>query len=152
MMLFEPSPVIRQRIRDRFADMPAHLRPLWSAVVQGCTYATIIQGDGAFRIPTGRPAVVVIGDDLHASSGPGAFHRRSLRCYLPRCASVCIVTSEAVPDAYAAMATQAVNHRHDVALVETRPDREAEWLALVEQSAPLAKVTLCRPYPDGGPR
>lgn len=150
MMLFEPSPAINGRIRERFPDMPPHQRPLWAAVVKGCTYATVVQGDGAFRIPTKRPAVVVVGDDLASAKGPAAFNRRSLRRYLSRCSAVCIVSSEAVPDAYAAIAAEAVDRRRDVAIIETQPEHEAEWLALVRQAAPLASVALCRPFPNGG--
>ena len=60
------------------------------------------------------------------------------------------MSSEAVRDAYAAMAAEAVDRRRDVAIIETQPAHEAEWLALVQQSAPLASVALCRPFPSGG--
>ena len=149
MMLFEPSAVIKSRIRERFPDMPPHLRPLWAAVMRGCTYATVVQGDGVFRIPTKRPAVVVLGDDLASAKGPSAFNRKSLRRYLSRCSAVAIVSCEAVPDAYASVATEAVERRRDVAIIETQPDHEAAWLALAEQSAPLANIVLCRPFLEG---
>ena len=92
---------------------------------------------------------MVLGDDLASAKGPAAFNRKSLRRYLSRCSAVCIVSCEAVPNAYAAMATEAVERRRDVALDETQPEHEAAWLALVEQSAPLAKVLLCRPLAQG---
>ncbi len=148
-MLFEPSTVINGRIRERFPEMQPHLRPLWAAVIQGCTFAMIAQGDGVFRIPTKRPAVVTIGDDLASAKGPSAFNRQSLRRYLSRCSMVSVVSSEAVPAAYAAVAAEAVERRRDVAIIETQPDHEAAWLALVEQSAPLAKIVLCRPFSGG---
>ena len=150
MMLFEPSPTINSRIEERFVDMQPHLRPLWAAVMKGCTFAIVAQGDGVFRIPTKRPALVVVGDDLASARGPAAFNRQSLRRYLSRCSAVCIVSSAAVPDAYAAMAAEAVDRRRDAAIIETQPRHEGEWLALVQQSAPLAKVLLCRPLPSTG--
>lgn len=149
MMLFEPNPIVKSRIRSLYGQMPVHQQPLWDAVLRGCTYATVVQGDGAFRIPTGRPAVVVLGDDLDASRGPSAFHRRSLDRYLSRCMGVAIISCEALPEAYTSLAFQAVNNRQDVAIIETQPEHAPAWFALTLRAAPLAKILLCEPFPEG---
>ena len=147
MMLFEPSPVINGRIRSMFDQMLPHQKPIWKAVLNGCTYVSVIQGDGAFKIPTKRPVVMVVGDDLHASKGPRAFHKRSLEAYLSRCMGAAIVSSEATVEAYAPLALQAIGLRHDVVIVETQPEHEDEWVALLERAAPLASVLLSKPFP-----
>ncbi|MCJ2037614.1 hypothetical protein MKK55_01390 [Methylobacterium sp. J-059] len=77
-----------------------------------------------------------MGDDLAAALGPNGFDRKSIIAFLARCGAVTIVASEPVVPLYAETAQWTVKHRQPVATIETRPEREAEWLDLVHAVAP----------------
>lgn len=59
MMLFQTSPVVAGRIHALMSRAPEHERPPWLAVADhGCTYAIVLQGEGAFIVPSGAPAIL----------------------------------------------------------------------------------------------
>lgn len=140
----------RARLDQAIATGAAHLRPIWLAVRDaGCSFAVVTQGHQRFDIPTARPAIVLIGDDMHESRGPGGFHRKSLRRLLARCRSVSIVSSAPVIMAYAAPAATAVGLGCTSAVIETRARHEADWRHFVEEHAPEAALVIATDKPEG---
>lgn len=129
---------------------PPHLHGLYLAVRDGgCAYMIAAQSRRGFAIATDRPAIVVIGDDLHRSMGPGGFHAKSLERFLPRIGAAFIMAGEPVVSVYDDAAAYAVGRRRDVAVIETQPEHEAEWVRLIEALVPTAAVTLCSPTVPG---
>ena len=121
--------------------------PIWRAVAEnGVTFATVFQNDGRFTIPTTRPAVVILGDDLDTAKGPRAFSARSLRAFLPRCGAIAFVGCEAVAEVYSNAARMA-RDGYTVAIIESQPEHERAWLDLVDEVALKATLLVCRPYP-----
>lgn len=119
-----------------------HWRPLLKVVRdEGCGLLMVGQGRERFDVPQDRPSVLVIGDDLAAALGPSAFHERSLRRYLPRCRAGIVVACEPLPALYWEVCNWARTKREDVVIVETRLEREAEWLDLLRTSSP--GIALC---------
>ena len=149
MILVEPSFAMAASITDRLDHAPAHLRAIWLAIRdRDCTYASVLQNSGRFRIPMGRPVICMIGDDLNCAMGPVAFHRQSLQVYLSKCGYVVIVSSSATVEAYSGAAARAATDRQHVAIIETLPEFEHEWLYLVEACAPRASILRSIPYSD----
>ena len=123
---------------------PAHMRPILLATRDhGCAWAVIQQRAGRFDIPKGKPVIAIIGDDMHAALGPGGFHRKSVRRLLQASRIISIVASEAIPLAYAAAAAAAMGLRLNATIIETRPDQEMQWLALVRAENPSAQLIIC---------
>ena len=74
MILVEPSFAVAASITDRLEHAAEHLQAVWLAVRdRDCTYASILQNSGRFRIPMVRPVICMIGDDLERAMGPAAF-------------------------------------------------------------------------------
>lgn len=121
---------------------PAHLRPAYQAARDGTAgFVFVAQGWDRFEVPSGLPQILLIGDDLNAALGPAAFHARSVRRYLATCRAAVIVAAEPIPSLYWDAYARAVERRENVVIVETRPEREAEWLDLIRAAAP-ADVAL----------
>lgn len=129
--------------------VPHLVPPLLAVRDHGCRFMIAAQSKLRFTIPQDRPAIVVIGDDLSAALGPPGFHARSLRRYFARCRHVVIVACEPLPIAYGAAADRAVRDREDVAIIETRPEKEADWYAYVREVRPDVKVLLATVMPEG---
>jgi hypothetical protein len=136
---------------------PEHFRPILIALRdKGCALAIIPQGKRPIALPRDRgPVIAIVGDDLHQALGPAGFHRPSLRRALAGSVALVIVSSgpEAAP--YALAATSAaglcpLGLGWNGVLIETRPEREREWLAFAEKHRPDLHVVLCRPYPEVG--
>lgn len=129
---------------------PPHLVPALKAVRnEGCTFMVAAQSRAGFVVPGGRPAIVIIGDDLQRSLGPPGFHVKSLRRYLTRCGAVAVMSGAPVATLYAQLCDVAVSHRKCVALIETREEHEAEWYAFAEECTPHASITLASPSVGG---
>ena len=141
----------REALDHSLARAPAHLKaPLLAVRDEGVRFLFVAQGPGAFDVPKDRPAIVLIGDDLHATLGPDAFHKRALRRYVERCKAAVIVACEPIPEAYSQAASWAVLKREDVLIVETRPEREAEWFDYIRLVAsPGVKVLVATVPPAG---
>lgn len=114
-----------------------HWRPILHAVRNhGVTLAGIYQDDAPFRIPRGRPTILLLGDDLDASVGPAHFHAKSLRRFVSRCCYGIVVACSPEIALYLTAATIASGLRKDVVLVETRPEHEADWVDRLRQIKP----------------
>ncbi len=121
-----------------------HLEPLLRAVRDGgCAFLMVTQHAGAFPMPPKRrPSILVIGDDLNEALGPAAFHAPSLRRYVRSCGYAVVVSCEPLPHAYLAAAAFAITQRRNVVLVETRPEREIEWVRLLQETKPGLPILL----------
>lgn len=124
---------------------PAYLRPIIESI-RDHHVAMLFVGQTAkpFRLPKdpGRPAIVVIGDDFDRAVGPEGFHMPSVRRAIRACTAFAIVSSGPQSAAYASIAVTAAASRRNVMLIETRPEQEIPWLALVQKLAPRRHVLL----------
>ncbi|MBN6820705.1 hypothetical protein JRF84_14070 [Methylobacterium organophilum] len=125
---------------------PAHIAPAILAVRDhGCAYVIAAQSPRAFTIPTGKPVIVQIGDDMLTSLGPPGFSLRSLRRFLPTCRVAAIMSGAPVPLAYERAVRAAVERRVNVAIVETQIQHEEEWADYIEAVAPHMEMHLASP-------
>lgn len=152
MILFEPSAGLREMARRRFAqpvpDNARHLVPIWQAVAErDVTHATVMQNDGRWTIPEGRPVVLIVGDDLTEAKGPRAFSARSLRAFLSRCSAIAFMGGAPHAGVYAEAARRAAEDRETVAIIESQPEHAEAWVALVDKMAPKAALLICLPHP-----
>ena len=123
-----------------------HWKPLFLAARdERCGLMMVVQSPGRFEVPDDCPHIVVIGDDMAQALGPPGFHLRSLRRYLRRCAAVIVMSGAPVAAIYAAGARRATQDRRNVALIETRVEQEAEWMAFVLDAAPGVNLHLASP-------
>ena len=134
---------------------PEHFRPILRALRdKGCALAIAPQGHRPFALPRDRgPVICIVGDDLHQALGPAGFHRLSLRRVLAGSVALIIVSGEPDPTAYALAATSAaglcpLGLGSNAVLIETRPEREGEWLAFATKHRPDLLVTLYRSHPE----
>lgn len=86
-------------------------------------------GDEAWEVPDG-PTVISIGDDLDCAMGPGAFHRPSLLKALRKCGGFVLQVADFQPEIMRAIAFAATIN--NVMIIETREDREIEWMTFLE--------------------
>ena len=135
-------------IRSGYAP---HLRPIVEACRDfGCAWASVPQRAGPFRIPSDRPAIVVIGDDTEQPLGPAGFHQKSVRQFAARCGLAVVVSCEPLFACYAAAATCVVLHRRDALLIESQPQFESDWIALVQAANPDIGLIVGAVRPEGG--
>lgn len=124
---------------------PPYLKPIIRSVRDhrvGMLF--VAQAPEMFRIPkdVGRPAIVIIGDDFDRAVGPRGFHMPSVRRAIRACHAFAVVSSEPQPDVYASVAATAALTRQHVMLIETRPEQEIPWLALIQKLAPKRFIWL----------
>lgn len=151
-MISESIDIPRERLDDRIANGPPHLRPILLAVRDhGVGLAVVPQCRDTFELPTARPHVVIIGDDLHEALGPTAFDRLSLKRVVRRAGAAIVVSSSPEFLPYATAAGIALLGR-DVVLVETLPAFELEWIHYIERYRPGILRLISTPYPEGRPQ
>ncbi|MCJ2030914.1 hypothetical protein MKK50_16210 [Methylobacterium sp. J-043] len=127
----------RDALDAALSRAPLHLRPLFLAVRdRGCGLILVAQSRERFTVPAGRPHILLVGDDLAAALGPGGFHARAMRRYLVTCRAAIVVACEPLPSLYGEVCAWAQEKRENVVIIETRPEREAEWLTLLREVAP----------------
>lgn len=132
----------RARIDQALSFSPPHMRPILLAVRDlGAGWATIPQHSGRFDLPPGKPTICVIGDDMNEALGPAGFHRKSIRRVIAASRVVAIVACEPLLFAYTAAAS-AVGLGMNSTIIETRPEFEMQWLALVKAENPNASVII----------
>jgi hypothetical protein len=140
----------RSRLTWAIDNSPAHLRPIMIAVRDcGVSLCLVPQGKLRFDPPSNRPAIVLIGDDMHDAKGPNGFHRRSLVRFARRCSGAVIVACSPLVEAYASAAATAAGLRLNVLLVETRPQFEADWKAAIEAANPDIAFIIATVKPEG---
>lgn len=128
-----------------------YMLPILEAVRDfGCGWATIPQRAGRFEIPTGRPTIGIVGDDSLEALGLAAFHRKSLRRFVGTCAGGVLVSCAPELRLYAAAAVVAAERRRNAVLIETRPEREAEWLEFLNEANPTMRLVVGTVRPAGG--
>lgn len=128
-----------------------HLVPIFEAC-RDCNIAwgIVQQKAGKFIVPAKRPTILIIGDDMHEAIGPTGFHRRSLRRYVATCEGAVVVSCAPDVRLYAAGAAVPVVARRNAILIETRLEREPEWLAFLRETKPTIKLLLGTVKPAGG--
>lgn len=135
----------RDRLNVVMANLPAHLRSLLVAVRDfQVAFMFIPQNFDTFRIPAraDRPSIVLIGDDMDTARGPDGFHMPSLRRIIRGCSAFAVISAAPPTDLYAAMAATTATKRKSTLLIETRPEQEIQWLALIQKLAPGRPIVL----------
>lgn len=87
-------------------------------------------------------ALGLIDDDMHKSMGPSGFHTASLRRAIQSCGAFAVVSREPIAAVYASVAGVAAVTGASVMLVETRPEHELQWVALIQTLAPGRPLLL----------
>ena len=109
---------------------PDHLVPILDAVIDyGCAHLLAQGRDGKIGpLPSDKPIISVIGDDLHVSLGPNGFHP-AIRKLIRSADAAVIVACAAEQKFYAIAATVAAFERRNAVIVGCRTEREIEWHA-----------------------
>ena len=109
---------------------PDHLVPILDAVIDyGCAHLLAQGRDGKIGpLPSDKPIISVIGDDLHVSLGPNGFQPAIRKLFRSADAAV-IVACAAEQKFYAIAATVAAFERRNAVIVGCRTEREIEWHA-----------------------
>jgi len=118
---------------------PEYLHPILGAVRDhGAAMLFVSQGTQAFRIPDQpkKPTIILVGDDFDRAHGPGGFHLPSIRRAIRACSSFAVVASAAQPAVYATVTVGVAALRQNAMLIETRPEQELAWVALIQKLAP----------------
>jgi hypothetical protein len=130
----------------RVEEAAPYLVPIIEAVRDGnAAFGLVLQGSESFEFPADYPAVIIIGDDLHEAFGPAAFDRASLARLFRNARAAAVVACEPLPKAYDTMLMAALAMRGCAVIVETQPEREAEWMELIHGAAcdlPLILATV----------
>lgn len=148
--MFVNYDVPRAQLDGAMAHAPEHLKPCIRAVRdEGCGLMLVLQGPDRFKVPKGRPAIVIIGDDFGQSLGPDRFHARSLRRAVERAGAAVVIASAPVPALYREAASWAVEKREGVVIVETLPRHEASWVDYIRGLNPGIAMALATVKPEG---
>lgn len=122
-----------------------HLRPVLEAIRDlRLAMMFVPQVAEPFRIPRNAhlPTLTIVGDDFDSALGPDAFHMPSLRRAVRTSKAFAVVSSAATVDVYSCAVQTAAILRVNTLLVETRPEQEIPWLALIQQLAPRRPIWL----------
>lgn len=133
------KPATRGNLTAALEATPEYLHPIIEAVRDhGVAMLFVPQGREAFRIPAKpkKPAIIMVGDDFDKAHGPEGFHLPSIRRAIRTCSSFAVVSSAAQPAVYATIAVGVAMLRQDAMLIETRPEQEIAWIALIQKLAP----------------
>ena len=144
------SQELDQTIDELRAVGGVHLLPIMIAVRDyGIAFAQILQDGGTVSFSFDKPTIILLGDDLEEAKGPSAFHDESVRSVLGNVSRVIIIACDAQPRFYALAATRAAMDRQHVLIIETRPQHEGDWCALIHRA--LQHTYTKRPS-IGGPQ
>lgn len=138
-MTFLKSPTARENLDAAIAYAQPHLIPVLTAVRDlGLAMMFVPQGQDPFRIPKTprKPTMTIVGDDLAKAFGPDAFHMPSIRRVIRESRVFAVVSSAATVEVYGAISATAAAVRVNAVLVETRPEQELAWVALIQKLAP----------------
>jgi hypothetical protein len=133
------TPSSRERLNQPMVMAAPHLRPIVQVVRDhGVDALFASQAAEPFKAPVGRrrPVIFMIGDDFDEAKGPDSFHMPSIRRAIRSAQCFAVVSSAPQADAYAAMAVAAAGTRRNTMIIETRPEQEIPWLALIQKLAP----------------
>lgn len=133
-------------INAAWRTAPPHLKPVFEAVRDfGAGLLIVTRQPGSFALPRGRaarPGIVLIGDDLYTSAGPDGFHFPSVRRAIRACSVFAVVSCEALPSIYAAVADTVAATRCNGMIVETQLQHELQWMELIQKLAPKKPLFL----------
>ena len=133
----------RERLTFAVEHGPEHLRPLYLAARDfGVRLATIEQRAGAFRPPTDKPVLMVLGDDTLTPLGPAGFDRKSVKRFAARCDVAVVMSCAPLLAGYAAAAACAAGYRRDALIVESQPKHEQAWLDLLREANPSMRIIV----------
>jgi hypothetical protein len=143
-----PPKVTSQELDQTIDELRAiggvHLLPIMIAVRDyGIAFAQILQDGGPVSFSFDKPTIILLGDDLEEAKGPSAFHDESVRAVLGNVSRVIIVACDAQPRFYALAATRAAMDRQHVLIIETRPQHEGDWCALIQNIGTGLPIVLC---------
>jgi hypothetical protein len=144
----------KEHLRSVRERTPAHLVPILDAVIDyGCAHLLVTQGkDGRIGpLPSDKPIITVIADDLYTSLGPNGFHPSIRKLFRAADAAV-IVACAPEQKFYAIAATAAVLERRNAVIVECRTEREIEWHAFAKKHLRTDRIVLCAVRPEGRPQ
>lgn len=146
------SKVDKARLSYAIDHGPPHMRPIMTVVRDcGVVLGLVSQGRERFELPQrDRPAILLIGDDVHVAVGPSGFHRKSIKLFAKRCHSAVIVSCAPLVEAYATAALECAALQHDVILVETRIEHETAWKEFIEAARPGIGFLIATLKPEGG--
>ncbi len=130
-----------------------HLTPVMQAVrYYGVSMVFVPQGikDHHEALPAAlaEPFIALIGDDMHQALGPKALGQKMLSRLISQADAAAIIACEAIYEVYDQMSQQAAIGRRNVLIIETRPERELEWLAVLNKVHPKLPITLCTVKPE----
>lgn len=113
-----------------------HVVPLFEAVRDaGISYLQVLQGGGPRRLPP-APWIIHIGDDPRPPKpalGPNGFAADRLYRMLDAACCAIVVAGPPWPYLYIGAADIAAKARATVLLIDTRPEHEIAWLALLQE-------------------
>jgi hypothetical protein len=135
----------RASLTDLIENAPVYFQPILKVVRDhGVAMLFVPQGLQPFRIPDQpqKPAIILVGDDLEVALSPDGFHRPSIRRAIRACNSFAVISSAPQSDVYATVAVGVAATRHHAMLIETRPEQELAWVALIQTLAPGRFIQL----------
>ena len=133
-----PTPAIRANLNIAIEHTEPHLLSVLKAVCDmGLALMFVPRAAEPFRIPAAatKPTLTIIGDDFDAALGPGAFHRRSLPRVIRGSSSFAVVSSAPPVEVYGTASALAAVARVNIVLIETQPEQELAWVALIQKLA-----------------
>ena len=135
---------IRPSKGDRLFAAPPHLIQIYAAsMFHGVTLGFLYHGTKP--LPGERPStpwIAIIGDDTDCALGPDGFHPRTISRLLAQADSAVLVACAPLPALYETAALLAIVLRRNVVLIETRPEHELTWSALILDKRPDLPVLV----------
>jgi hypothetical protein len=124
--------------------LPAYIRPIVEArMYGGIPVAILHQGEQPRRkVPSKGPWIVLISDDTDRAVGPEGFHQASINDLFKHAGTAVLVACAPLPALYFAAATAATILRLNAVIIETRPEHELTWSALILRVRPDLPVLV----------
>lgn len=139
------APATRDGLTAALEFSPSYLKPIIESVRDHRVGMLFVGQTGKpFRAPIAarQPQIIIVGDDFDEAVGPEAFHMPSVRRAIRACEAFAVVSSGPQPVVYASIAATAAFARKNVMLIETRPEQEIPWLAIIQKLAPRRHIWL----------
>lgn len=147
---FHHSIATRDGLNRAIQVSPPHLQVILEATRDGhIRFGHVRQNEGAFTFPSGKPIVLLVGDDYDLSWGPQAFSKTSLRRFLQGASSAVVVSGAPELTPYSmAVAGAILSGRHSL-IIESTERWEGSWVALLRDLAPGMPTLVSTPGPTG---
>ena len=143
-----PPKITNQELDQTIDELRAiggvHLLPIMIAVQDyGIAFSQIRHDCGLVSFSFDKPTIILLGNDLEEAKGPSAVHEEMVRAVLDKVSRVIIVAGDAQPRFYALAATRAAIFREHVLIIETHPQHEGDWCALIQHRRIGLPIVLC---------